>query len=84
MEAKIVLEYSDLRTAKAIAEAISPENFKTPDELSIKTLVEKDKVITNVNCRGKMLTFVSTIDDLLFSASVAEKAVHSIKKANGK
>ena len=80
MEATITLEYADEKTAKAIAQAVSPDNFKTPIGLSVKTVRENNKVITQILCEGKLATFTATIDDLLFSASTAEKTLRTINK----
>ncbi len=83
MEATITLEYADEKTAQAVANAVSPDNFKTPIELHVKTSREGKKVVTHIECEGKLATFTATIDDLLFSASTAEKtlkAINGIKK----
>jgi len=80
MEATIVLEYADEKLAKAVADAVSPDNFKTPLNLSAKTMVEQRKVTTVIHCEGKLTTFTATIDDLLFSATAAEKALKAIDK----
>jgi len=80
LEASVTLEYADEKLAKAVANAISPENLKTPPKLSVKTVREHGKVITVIQCEGKLATFTATIDDLLFSATTAEKALRVIKK----
>jgi hypothetical protein len=80
LEAIITLEYPDEKTAEAIAQAISPDNFKTPTGLNVKTTVENKKVISHIQCEGKLATFAATIDDLLFSASTAEKTLNIINK----
>jgi tRNA threonylcarbamoyladenosine modification (KEOPS) complex Pcc1 subunit len=80
LEAKITIEYDDCKTAKAIADAVSPDNYKTPTGLTIKTVREKNCVITEVEANRKFTTFIATIDDLLFSVSTAEKALRKIKK----
>lgn len=80
MEATITLEYCDKKTAEAIAKAISPDNFKTPSGLQVKTMREDAKVVSQIQCDCKLLTLIATIDDLLFSASTAEKALGIIKK----
>jgi cell fate regulator YaaT (PSP1 superfamily) len=80
LEATVTLEYADEKTAKAIAQAVSPDNFKTPIGLSVKTVRENNKVITQIQCEGKLATFTATIDDLLFSASTAEKTLQTIKR----
>ncbi len=80
MQATIRLEYAEAKTAEAIAKAVSPDNFKTPLGLQIRTTQEGSRVITEINCDGKLATFTATIDDLLFSASTAEKTLQVITK----
>jgi tRNA threonylcarbamoyladenosine modification (KEOPS) complex Pcc1 subunit len=79
LQATITLEYKDEITAKAIAQAVSPDNFKTPIGLHVKTERDANKVITQIDCEGKLATFTATIDDLLFSVSTAEKVLNFIK-----
>jgi len=80
MEARISLMYEDERKAKAVLEAISPDNINAPTGLSIETFAEKNQVITVIKySEGNFLTLQSTIDDLLSCASVAEKSVSAIK-----
>jgi hypothetical protein len=80
LQATVTLEYKDEKTAKAIAQAVSPDNLKTPIGLQVKTIRENNKVITQIECEGKLATFTATIDDLLFSASTAEKTLKAIKR----
>ena len=80
MEAAITLEYNDRKTAEAIADAISPDNFKTPAGLKIKTQQKTIQVVTTIKMGGKMATFIATIDDLLFCTSTAEKTLHVVKR----
>jgi cell fate regulator YaaT (PSP1 superfamily) len=80
LEATVSLEYADQKTAEAVAKAISPDNFKTPIDLHVKTVREEKKVITEIQCEGKLATFTATIDDLLFSASTVEKTLNTIRK----
>ncbi len=80
MEATISLEYADKKLAKAVANAVSPDNFKTPPKLTVKTTLNQRKVITVIQCESKLATFTATIDDLLFCATTAEKAVKAVTK----
>jgi tRNA threonylcarbamoyladenosine modification (KEOPS) complex Pcc1 subunit len=84
LQATITLEYNDEKTAEAIAHAVSPDNFKTPVGLQVKTERENNKVITQIKCEGKLVTFTATIDDLLFSASTAEKTLQTVRKIKAK
>ena len=81
MEALITLEYSDEKTAEAIANAVSPDNFKTPVGLSVRTMRKGSCVVTEIVTEGKMATFIATIDDLLSSASTAEKALQVVRES---
>jgi hypothetical protein len=80
LQARIQLEYKDEKTADAIAKALSPDNYKTPLGLQVRTVRENNRVITVIECDGKLATFIATIDDLLFSASTAEKTVKAIRE----
>jgi len=80
LEAKVTLEYANTKIARAVANAVSPDNFKTPIGLHVETVREDKKVVTKIEWEGKMATFTATIDDLLFSASTAEKTLHTIHK----
>ena len=80
MEATITLEYDEAKTAEAVAEAVSPDNFKTPADLTVKTQRERQSVITKICSEGKMATFIATIDDLLCCVSVAERTLKAVKE----
>lgn len=80
LEAEIILDYDKAEIAEAVAKAVSPDNFKTPRGLSIKTTWRKEKVLTKIKCKTKLSTFIATIDDLLFCISTAEKTLRIVKK----
>jgi hypothetical protein len=80
LEATITLEYADKKLAKAVANAISPDNFKTPPKLTVKTTLDQNSVVTVIQCASKLPTFTATVDDLLFCATTAEKALQAVKK----
>jgi hypothetical protein len=80
LQATITLEYPNEKTAEAIAAAVSPDNFKTPVGLQVRTIRRDIQVVTTIQCEGKLATFTATIDDLLFSASTAERTVYTLTK----
>ena len=80
MQATITLEYGDAKTAEAIANAVSPDNFKTPAGLLIKTFRNGSNVVTEIKAEEKLATFIATIDDLLFSVATAEKTIRVTKE----
>lgn len=80
LDAKITLEYADEKTAEAIANALSPDNLKAPVKLAIHTARKGTAVITEINSETELATFLNTIDDLLSSASTAEKALKVVQE----
>lgn len=81
METEIKLVYKDPKKAKAVSKAISPDNVGTPTGLSIQTSWTESTVTTTVKYDGdNVMTFLSTIDDILSCVSVAEKAFIVAKK----
>ncbi|MCS7115523.1 MAG: KEOPS complex subunit Pcc1 [Nitrososphaerota archaeon] len=80
MEAEILIYYDDAETAAAIADAVSPDNLKTLRGLLIKTSRKENEVSTFIKCGKGLATFIATIDDLLFSVSIAEKTLKVVKK----
>ena len=82
LEAAITSEYDNVKTAEAVAKAVSPDNFKTPVGLQVKTTRQNTKVITTILCESKLATFTATIDDLFFSVSTAEKTLKALEKIN--
>ncbi|MCS7120507.1 MAG: KEOPS complex subunit Pcc1 [Nitrososphaerota archaeon] len=83
VEAKISLEYDDSRKAEAIFKAVSPDNLKTPKNISIKSSRRGNQVSVLITYEDEnLMTFLSTIDDLLSCVSVAEKALATLKKAD--
>ncbi len=81
MEAEITLFYESPKLAKAISDAVSPDNIRATKNLSIKTYSKSSRVVTFIEYSGdNIMTFLSTIDDLLSCVSGAEKTFRAIKK----
>jgi hypothetical protein len=80
LETEIMLEYEDAKIAEAVAKAVSPDNFKTPKGLKVKTTWKDGKVFTTIKCRNGLGTFIATIDDLLFCTLTAEKTLQTTRK----
>ena len=81
IEAEIVLKYENEEKAKAVASAVSPDNVKY-QELSIRTFNDGCQVVTLIGCKGKIGTFITTVDDLLRCLTVAEKTINSVKETS--
>ncbi len=75
------MAYESAREAKAVSEAVAPDNVKAPKSLYVKTDKVDSSVVTSIEYEGdNLMTFLSTIDDLLSCVSVAEKAFSATKK----
>ncbi len=66
--------------AKAVAAAVSPDNLKTPENMTVKTALNGIVVTTEIASEGKISSFIATIDDLLSCIRVAEKTLRTIQK----
>ncbi|MEM2557686.1 MAG: KEOPS complex subunit Pcc1, partial [Candidatus Bathyarchaeia archaeon] len=81
MEAEITLTYDSEAEAKAIAEAVSPDNIVTPKDLIVETKAMYNRVVTTIRYDGdNIATFMSTIDDLLSCIGTAEKILSAIRE----
>lgn len=80
LEAALTLEYDDEKTARAVADAVSPDNYKTPEGLTVKTERNGNLVSTEIKLEGKLPTLIATIDDLLSCVSTAEKALGVLRR----
>jgi len=79
LQATIRLEYDDAETAVPVSKAVSPDNIKAPSGLTVKTTLKNNSVVTEIAIEDKIATFIATIDDLLSSASTAEKTLKVLK-----
>jgi tRNA threonylcarbamoyladenosine modification (KEOPS) complex Pcc1 subunit len=79
LEVKIALKYKTPLEAEAVANAVSPDNLKAPQGLSVETTRRGNKVINKIQCETKLQTFMATIDDLLSAVSVAERVLSAAK-----
>jgi len=80
LEAEITIFYDDEQSAKVVAEAVSPDNFKVPGGLYVKTERRKSSVWTYIKCNKGFQTFIATVDDLLFAITTAEKILKATRK----
>jgi hypothetical protein len=81
MRAKIILSYKNQKVAKAISDAISPDNIRTYKNLLVETCRISNEVLTFIEYReDNQDSFQSTINDLLSCVSIAERSCKAIIK----
>ena len=82
MQATITLEYNDSETAAAVTRAILPDNSTAPNGLTVDTVLEGSKIVTQIRLTGNLATLIATIDDLLESISSAERVLQVIGRSS--
>ncbi len=75
MRAEIICTYDDERTAKAVADAVGPDNLHVPKGLEISTVRKGRKVLSDVELEGRAETLLATLDDLLSCIVTAESMI---------
>lgn len=79
-KAEIIISYESETVAKAVAEAVSPDNVKIPLGLYIKTENRQNNVWAYIECKKSLKTLIATLDDLLSAISIAEKTLKAAQK----
>lgn len=76
-----MLVYGSEAEARAIAEAVSPDNIAAPEGLIVETKAIGNRVTTTIRYDGdNIATFMSTIDDLLSCIGAAEKTLSAVRE----
>jgi hypothetical protein len=81
-EALIILKYRSERDARAILDAIAPDNSQAPDGITLATEASGGELKVSITCERGMKSFTATIDDLLSCIQAAERALAEIYKAH--
>lgn len=79
LEAKLSFTYETRREARAVAEAVSPDNTETPPGLTVSTAINNCQLLALVQCNKGLGTFLATLDDLLACISMAERAFQAVQ-----
>ena len=77
-EAELTLRYRDEETARAVEEALSPDNFQAPEGLELVVVRVKSEINIRVRCPKGVGSTLSTLDDLLSCLGAAEKALNGL------
>ena len=76
-EAWIRLRYEDESTAKAVHEAISPDNYQAPEGIDIQAVREGATLRIWVRTQ-RLRSLLPTLDDLLACIQAAERALEAL------
>ena len=77
-EADLKFLYPNEETARAVAEAISPDNYQAPKSLELSVERKGKEIAIKVLCPKGVGSLISTLDDLLSCLSAAEKVLKGV------
>jgi hypothetical protein len=77
-EAELILRYNDEETARAVVEAVSPDNYQAPEGLELSVERRKTEITVKVHCSKGVGSLISTLDDLLSCLATAEKTLNGL------
>ncbi|MBM3897264.1 MAG: hypothetical protein FJ358_01890 [Thaumarchaeota archaeon] len=72
---RLNFSFSSNRVAKAVEEALRPDNIDFPEGLSMKQSVKGNELYIEFYSHGKMETLLNTVDEVLVSISAAVGAL---------
>lgn len=70
--------YEESTRAKALFQAVKPDNLKLPSGVTIISSIEKNSIQVEVRCDKGIGTLLSTLDDLLSCLSAAERTLEAV------
>ncbi len=77
-EAELTLRYPDEETARAVAEAVSPDNYQVPEGMEVSVTRRKAEIDVHIRCPKGVGSLIQTLDDLLSCLAAAEKALNGL------
>ena len=77
-EAELTLRYPNEETARAVVEAVSPDNYQAPEGLELNVEQRRTEITVRVYCPKGVGSLISTLDDLLSCLAAAEKALNGL------
>ena len=77
-EAELTLRYPDEETARAVAEAVSPDNYQAPEGMEVSVKRRKTEIDVRVRCPKGVGSLIQTLDDLLSCLAAAAKTLGSL------
>jgi len=79
MKAKIRVPFSNPREAEAVSKALQPDDAETPSYLKVASVSKGRYVESNIVCKGKLETLISTVDDILGSIVMVKKTLSATR-----
>ncbi|MBS7637586.1 hypothetical protein KEJ49_01670 [Candidatus Bathyarchaeota archaeon] len=80
-EAQITLRYRSEREARAVLDAVSPDNIQAPEGINLTSEASGGELRISITCHRGIKSLTATVDDLLSCIQAAERALEEIQKA---
>ncbi|GBC72581.1 hypothetical protein HRbin03_00412 [archaeon HR03] len=79
VKSRITIRPKNSQDAIAIYNALKPDDKPLPRGLFVETRQENDAVVVDIVCERGLASFLATVDDILRSAALSEKAAEAIR-----
>ncbi|MEM4494843.1 MAG: KEOPS complex subunit Pcc1 [Candidatus Caldarchaeum sp.] len=79
VRSRITIKPKNSQDAAVIYHALKPDDKPLPKGLFVDTRLENDLVVIEVVCERGLASFLATVDDILRSASLSEKAAEMVR-----
>jgi hypothetical protein len=76
--ATIKINFKNVKTARSIFEALSPDNIQQSDDVLIEAKAEEFELQIIISSKKTVESLIATVDDLLSCIQAAEKALEEI------
>jgi len=77
--ATIKIRYKDEVTACTVWRAVSPDNFQTPQGITIEAVTVGCELRVSIVCSRGLGSLIATVDDLLSCIQAAETAIGGVR-----
>ena len=75
----ISLDFASEMDAKQILESIRPDNTPLPDGISIKTNLEKNTIIIQIECTRGIDSLRYTVEDIMSAIDLSVRTIETIE-----
>lgn len=80
VNSRIRIRFRTAEDASIVSRALKPDDRPLPEGLEVDTTQEKNEVLVEIVCRRGLLSFLTTVDDVLRMASLAERTMETTRQ----
>ncbi|MDJ0271929.1 MAG: KEOPS complex subunit Pcc1 [Candidatus Caldarchaeum sp.] len=79
VRSRITISPKNSQDAEAIYNSLKPDDKPLPRGLFVETRLENNMVVVDIVCERGLASFLATVDDILRSAALSEKAAETLR-----